>query len=457
MIAESIFLVPNGTFIVELALIVLILYLMAKYVLPAAQQGARGAPGADPAALEAADDGRAEAAAADDERARTLDEARAPGPRDRRRGPGAAEQVKAEAEEPRRRPSTTGWWPGRRPRSPVGPPAGRGRGRARGRRAGLRSRSPEGRRPRDRRSPATATYRRGRRRRSNAEAQKGGREPAMRARDSRDTRRPCTSLGLHDRASWRDGLGPRCDGRSTRRPCGRGDLRAGDLGATPRSLRSRRAARWSRDLLDGQGRRHRRAARGLRAVRSGRPRSSPRPASLRARPRHARPARPRGAAGRGADRELDGVAPARGRVLRRRLRRTSRRPSSRSRGRAVPLRPCRSSRARRCAAPARTRRCRSSDGSGSWLDLLGGKVAAGDAAPRPHHDPGRAGPATSSALSTGWSTRRPRPEAGGSPGSSRRSRSTPTSTDPGRRSLHSLTGQTVELQVAAGPDLLGGA
>jgi F-type H+-transporting ATPase subunit b len=76
MIATSIFLLPNGTFVVELLVVAVILFLMTKYILPPLNRAMEGRQEKIRSALAAADAARAEAAAAGDERARVLAEAR---------------------------------------------------------------------------------------------------------------------------------------------------------------------------------------------------------------------------------------------------------------------------------------------------------------------------------------------------------------------------------------------
>ncbi len=76
MIATSVFLLPNGTFFVELLVVAVILFLMTKYILPPLNKAMEGRQDKIRAALESADAARAEAAAADDERAKVLTEAR---------------------------------------------------------------------------------------------------------------------------------------------------------------------------------------------------------------------------------------------------------------------------------------------------------------------------------------------------------------------------------------------
>ena len=76
MIAESIFLIPNGTFVVELAVVAVILFLVTKYILPPLNKAMENRQEQIRGALDAADKARAEAAAAGDERAKVLAAAR---------------------------------------------------------------------------------------------------------------------------------------------------------------------------------------------------------------------------------------------------------------------------------------------------------------------------------------------------------------------------------------------
>jgi F-type H+-transporting ATPase subunit b len=76
MIATSVFLLPNGTFFVELLVVAVILFLMTKYILPPLNRAMEGRQEKIRSALAAADAARAEAAAAGDERAKVLAEAR---------------------------------------------------------------------------------------------------------------------------------------------------------------------------------------------------------------------------------------------------------------------------------------------------------------------------------------------------------------------------------------------
>jgi F-type H+-transporting ATPase subunit b len=76
MIATSVFLLPNGTFFVELAVVVVILILVTKKVLPPLNAALEARQDKIRTALEAADAARADAAAADEARAQELADAR---------------------------------------------------------------------------------------------------------------------------------------------------------------------------------------------------------------------------------------------------------------------------------------------------------------------------------------------------------------------------------------------
>ena len=97
MIGVSIFLLPNGTFVVELVVVVVILFLVTKYILPPLNKAMEGRQGKIRAALDAADEARAEAAAADDERAKVLVHARDQAREIVAAAQALADQVKAEA------------------------------------------------------------------------------------------------------------------------------------------------------------------------------------------------------------------------------------------------------------------------------------------------------------------------------------------------------------------------
>jgi F-type H+-transporting ATPase subunit b len=72
----SIFLLPNGTFFIELVTMVVILLLMAKYILPPLNKALESRQAKIRDSLAAADAAKAEAAAAGDERAQLLTVAR---------------------------------------------------------------------------------------------------------------------------------------------------------------------------------------------------------------------------------------------------------------------------------------------------------------------------------------------------------------------------------------------
>ena len=97
MTATSVFLLPNGTFFVELLVVAVILFLMTKYILPPLNRAMEGRQEKIRTALEAADAARAEAAAADDERAKVLAEARAQAHLIVASAQATSDQLKAEA------------------------------------------------------------------------------------------------------------------------------------------------------------------------------------------------------------------------------------------------------------------------------------------------------------------------------------------------------------------------
>ena len=97
MIGESVFLLPNGTFFVELAVVVIILFLVTKYILPPLNKAMEGRQEKIRTALEAAEQARAEAAAADDERAQVLTQAREQARDIVASAQALAEQVRSEA------------------------------------------------------------------------------------------------------------------------------------------------------------------------------------------------------------------------------------------------------------------------------------------------------------------------------------------------------------------------
>jgi F-type H+-transporting ATPase subunit b len=76
MTTASIFLLPNGTFFIELAVSIVLILLIYKYVLPPINKAMQERQEKIRASLEAADQARADAEAADDERRTVLEEAR---------------------------------------------------------------------------------------------------------------------------------------------------------------------------------------------------------------------------------------------------------------------------------------------------------------------------------------------------------------------------------------------
>ncbi len=76
MIATSVFLLPNGTFFIELVTVMVILLLMTKYILPPLNKALESRQEKIRESLAAADAAKAEAAAAGDERQQLLSAAR---------------------------------------------------------------------------------------------------------------------------------------------------------------------------------------------------------------------------------------------------------------------------------------------------------------------------------------------------------------------------------------------
>jgi F-type H+-transporting ATPase subunit b len=76
MTTASIFLVPNGTFIIELVVSILLILAIYKWVLPPINEAMQKRQEQIRVSLEAADQARADAEAADDERRNVLEQAR---------------------------------------------------------------------------------------------------------------------------------------------------------------------------------------------------------------------------------------------------------------------------------------------------------------------------------------------------------------------------------------------
>ena len=97
MIATSVFLLPNGTFFVELLVFAVILFIVTKYLLPPLNKAMEARQAKIRTSLEAADQARAEAAAAGDERAKVLRQARDQAREIVAAAQATSDQVKAEA------------------------------------------------------------------------------------------------------------------------------------------------------------------------------------------------------------------------------------------------------------------------------------------------------------------------------------------------------------------------
>ncbi len=72
----SLFLLPNGTFFIELAVVLVLIWAFYKYLLPPLNKAMSERQAQIKASIEAADQARKDAAAADDERHQVLEEAR---------------------------------------------------------------------------------------------------------------------------------------------------------------------------------------------------------------------------------------------------------------------------------------------------------------------------------------------------------------------------------------------
>jgi F-type H+-transporting ATPase subunit b len=97
MIAESVFLLPNGTFFVELLVVAVVLFLATKYILPPLNKALEERQAKIKSALDAADEARAEAEAAGDERQEILNAARNQARDIIASAQATSDQVKAEA------------------------------------------------------------------------------------------------------------------------------------------------------------------------------------------------------------------------------------------------------------------------------------------------------------------------------------------------------------------------
>ena len=96
----GIFLLPNGTFFVELLVFAVILFLITKYIVPPLNKAMEGRQEKIRAALDQAEQAKADAAAADDEKRAELDAARAKAREIVAQANEVAEQIKADATAP---------------------------------------------------------------------------------------------------------------------------------------------------------------------------------------------------------------------------------------------------------------------------------------------------------------------------------------------------------------------
>jgi len=97
MIAESVFLLPNGTFFVELVVVALVLFLATKYILPPLNKALEARQEKIRASLAAADEAKAAAEAAGDERQEILNAARNQAREIIANAQATSDQVRAEA------------------------------------------------------------------------------------------------------------------------------------------------------------------------------------------------------------------------------------------------------------------------------------------------------------------------------------------------------------------------
>ena len=97
MSTGSLFLLPNGTFVVELVVVVVILWLVTKYILPPLNKAMETRQEKIRSSLEAADQARAQAEAAGEERSKVIAAARDQARDIVAAAQATADQVKAEA------------------------------------------------------------------------------------------------------------------------------------------------------------------------------------------------------------------------------------------------------------------------------------------------------------------------------------------------------------------------
>lgn len=94
----SVFILPNGTFFIELAIFLVIVFVTAKYILPPLNRVVEKRQELIRSSLEAADKARTDAAAADEERRAVLDQARHQAREIVAQANHTAEQVRSEAQ-----------------------------------------------------------------------------------------------------------------------------------------------------------------------------------------------------------------------------------------------------------------------------------------------------------------------------------------------------------------------
>ncbi len=97
MLTSSIFLLPNGTFFVELGVFLIIIFVLGKYILPPLAKAMADRQEQIRGSLEAAENARADAEAADDERRAALEDARRQGREIIAQANRTSEQVRSEA------------------------------------------------------------------------------------------------------------------------------------------------------------------------------------------------------------------------------------------------------------------------------------------------------------------------------------------------------------------------
>jgi F-type H+-transporting ATPase subunit b len=98
MSIAAIFLLPNGTFLVELAVLLIILWLTKRYIVPPLTKAMEERQADIKASLDAAEAAKVDAAAADDQRRQALEDARSQARDIVAQANTTAEQVRSEAQ-----------------------------------------------------------------------------------------------------------------------------------------------------------------------------------------------------------------------------------------------------------------------------------------------------------------------------------------------------------------------